>query len=375
MLLVAFGQQRMFKKPVAAILHLLIYLGFLVINIEVLEIILDGILGTHRIFAAFLGTLYGLLIGIFELLAWLVCLTCVIFLCRRYMGIVPRLRHIDLKGWPRLDAQLILYIEILLMLTILSLDATDLLLQERNKYAETASFIFSQPLVPMFRSLSTSVLLIINKICWWTHIVGILSFAYYITYSKHLHIFMAFLNTYHTSLLPISYLECLPHVTKEVKGLLNNTPVSPSDSEPTRLGVKDVQDMSQKVLLEAFSCTECGRCTEVCPAHQTGKQLSPRKIMMAVRDRATEKAQYPENEKDLFHYISEEELYACTTCQACVEVCPIQINPMAIIVSLRQYLAMETSNHPVGWQHMYANLESNGAPWKFPAHTRADWVS
>ena len=258
MLLVALGQQRMFKKPVAASLHLLIYLGFLVINIEVLEIVVDGLLGTHRVFAPFLGAIYGFLIGVFELFAWLVCLTCVIFLCRRYIGSVPRLQHTELKGWPRLDAQLILYIEILLMLSILSLDATDLLLQERGKYAETASFIFSRPLVPIFRPLPTSALLIVNKICWWTHIVGILSFAYYITYSKHLHIFMAFLNTYYTSLRPISYLESLPQVTKEVKGWLSNTSTDSSEAETMRLGVKDVQDMSRKVLLEAFSCTECG---------------------------------------------------------------------------------------------------------------------
>ena len=376
MLLVAFGQRRMFTQPLPATLHLLVYLGFLLINLEVLEIILDGLLGTHRLLLPFLGTSYAVLISFFEVLAVLVFFACFVFFLRRNLLKVSRFRGTELKGWPRLDANLILVVEMALMVVILCMDASDLLLQKRAgaQYPSTSEFLVTQWLTGSLRGLSTDQLMLIERACWWTHIVGIFGFAYYITYSKHLHIFFAFPNTYFSDLEVPSLSIPLPQVTKELKSMLSNENPAESTTDPQHFGVKNVSDLTRKQLLEAFTCTECGRCSAVCPAQASGKLLSPRKVMMDVRDSAIERITHQNTSKDLLEgYIKLEEINACTTCQACIDACPLQINPMEILISLRQYIAMETEKSPTEWQHMYANVENNGAPWKFPAHSRADW--
>ena len=377
MLLVAFGQKRMFSRPWPALFHLFIYLGFLLINLAVAEIVLDGLLGQHRVLYPLLGKVYVGLFNFLETAMLLVVVSCVVFLWRRNVSRVWRLTRPELKGWPTLDANVILLIEILLMGAILYMHAADALLQKRMsapRYPEVGAFFFSQWLMPSISSLSTTTLLWIERSCWWFHIVGILSFAYYITYSKHLHIFFAFPNTYYASSLPSGVSEPLKRIEVEVKAMLSGA--DPPDTSSERLGAEDVTDLSRKQLLEAFACTECGRCSDVCPAYRSGKLLSPRKIMMDVRDRATEVvADRASAEKKSFlgDYVQLEEINACTTCQACIEACPVQINPMSIILSLRQYVAMETDQSPIEWQQMYANVETNGAPWKFSAHLRADW--
>ena len=378
MILVAFGQKRMFSQLWPALFHFFIYVGFILINLGVAEVILDGLLGRHRVLYPLLGEVYVVLFSFLEVLVLLVILSCVVFLWRRNVSRIARLTRSELQGWPLLDANLILLIELLLMAAILYMNASDVLLQKRigsPQYPEVGAFLVSQWLLPLLSSLSTNELLWMERSCWWFHIVGVLSFAYYITYSKHLHIFFAFPNTYYASSVPSGVSEPIERVKSEVRAIIKGTE-PPQATSNEQFGAKDVTDLSRKQLLEAFTCTECGRCSDVCPAHMSGKLLSPRKIMMSVRDRTTEVAAKKDKEKrkSLFgDYIQIEEINACTTCQACIEACPVQINPMEIILSLRQYVAMETDQSPSEWQQMYASIETNGAPWKFPSHTRADW--
>jgi heterodisulfide reductase subunit C len=388
MLRIAFGQKKMFDRPIVGIMHFAVYAGFIIINVEVLEIIIDGIFGTHRIFASPLGALYPFLINVFETLAVLVIIACIIFLIRRNTTKVERLtpkRHKEMKGWPELDANVILVVEIALMWAFISMNTADSLLQERGAEhyvdANTGSFFFSSMLEPLFNGMSTGGLIMYERIAWWFHILGIMAFALYVTYSKHLHIALAFPNTYFANLKPVGEMTNMPAVTKEVKIMLGMEQPDATPSEIGRFGAKDVQDLSWKNLMDAYSCTECGRCTSACPANQTGKALSPRKIMMDTRDRLEDIHQgwlkngpdYRDDKTLMGDYISEEELLACTTCNACVQECPILISPLDIIVQLRRYNVMEESKAPQSWNMMFQNLETNMAPWKFSPSDRFNW--
>jgi heterodisulfide reductase subunit C len=388
MLRVAFGQSKMFARPVVGIMHFVIYAGFLLINLEVLEIVLDGLLGTHRLFAPFLGSFYGVLINFFEFLAVGVLAVCVLFLVRRLITKVERLqptRHRELNGWPALDAVSILSIEIVLMIAILSMNAADSLLQERGMahYEPVGSFFFSGFLKPLFSSLSDTSLVILERAAWWAHILGILAFSVYVTYSKHLHIFLAFPNTYFANLKPVGEMPNMPDITKEVKIMLGMEQPDAEPAEIGRFGAKDVQDLSWTNLMDAYSCTECGRCTSACPANITGKLLSPRKIMMDTRDRLEDVGRnieanggkFVDDGKSLLgDYIAEEELLACTTCNACVQECPILISPVDIILQLRRHKIMDEAQAPGSWNSMFNNLETNQAPWKFSPSDRFNWA-
>ncbi|MBO9701587.1 MAG: (Fe-S)-binding protein [Sporocytophaga sp.] len=386
MVLVALGQKKMFKRPLPAILHLFVYVGFIIINIEVLEIIIDGLFGTHRIFAPIFRGLYPSLINIFEFLAISVLVSCAIFLVRRNIIKVKRFDGEEMKRWPKLDANIILSIEIFLMICFLSMNTSDGILQTRGSehYIATGDFFFTSFLKPLFNGLDNSELIFIERFGWWAHIIGILAFAMYVfTDSKHLHIFIAFPNTYFSKLDPAGRLSNMPEVTKEVKLMLNLPVETGNDNAaPGRFGAKDVQDLTWKNLMEAYSCTECGRCTSQCPANLTGKKLSPRKIMMDTRDRLEEVGRNIEaNGKDhqdgkslLGDYITVEEIMACTTCNACVEACPVNIDPVSIIVQLRRFKIMEESQAPASWNGMFSNIENNFAPWKFSPSDRLNWV-
>ena len=386
MILVAFGQKKMFKKPIPALLHLFVYVGFILINIEVLEIIIDGLAGTHRVFAPYLGLLYTYLINFFEFLAVAVLVACVLFLIRRNIIKVARFHKPEMKSWPYLDANIILFTEIVLMAAILKMNTVDQILQSRGveHYVTTGHLFFSGLMIPLFEGFSTSTLILFERIFWWFHIIGILAFAIYVTYSKHLHIFLAFPNTYFASLKPKGEITNMDSVTNEVKVMLGLLPADqqPPPDEVGRFGAKDVNDLSWKSIMDAFTCTECGRCTAECPANQTGKKLSPRKIMMDTRDRAEEVTKsmlrggkgLEDGRFLLDDYISREELNACTTCNACVEACPVLINPLAIIIDLRRYLVMEESSAPADWNSMFQNIETSFAPWKFAPSDRFKWA-
>jgi heterodisulfide reductase subunit C len=384
LLLLALGQKKMFKNKLVAILHFIIYAGFIIINVEVLEIVLDGLLGTHRLFFPFLGSIYTFLINFFEVLAVGVVTVCMVFLSRRNVLKLKRFISKDLNGWPRSDANYILMAEIILMSLFLIMNATDraLQLQGSEHYHNTGNFIFSGLLAPVFSSLSVSSLIAVERTCWWIHIIGILAFLNYLPYSKHLHIMLAFPNAYYARLEPAGKMDNMPSVQDEVKYMMQPELAPPGDPQPMKFGAKDIFDLSWKNLLDAYSCTECGRCSTACPANLTGKLLSPRKIMMDTRDRLQEvgkninaNGSFIDDGKTLLNdFVTVEELRACTTCNACVEACPVSINPLEIIVELRRSLIMEDSNAPQEWNAMFSNIENNFAPWKFSPEDRDQWT-
>ncbi|HEY0045083.1 MAG TPA: (Fe-S)-binding protein [Flavobacterium sp.] len=387
---VALGQSKMVKRPVAAFLHVLVYLGFIIINIELLEIIIDGLTGSHRVFAS-LGGFYNVLIGSFEILALLVLIAVIAFLARRDVKRVDRLRHPDLQGYPQKDAHYILYFEIVLMTLFLLMNAADYHLQNIpggvGHYAQAGSFPVSQFIAPIFDGVSTSTVIMFERLFWWLHITGILIFMNYLYYSKHLHILLAFPNTYYADLDPKGKFKNLESVTNEVKLMMdpNADPyAAPADPNavPAKFGASDVMDLNWVQLLNAYTCTECGRCTEKCPANITGKKLSPRKIMMDTRDRLEEVGKnidankgvfVPDNKMLLHDYTTAEEIWACTTCNACVEECPVSISPLSIIMDMRRYLVMEQSAAPMALNGMMTNVENNGAPWQYSQQDRLNW--
>ena len=388
MILIAFGQSKMVTKPIAGILHLIVYVGFIIINIELIEIILDGLFGTHRLFAPYLGELYNLLIASFEILAALVLVSVVLFWLRRNAIKIRRFWKPEMKGWPEKDANYILYFEIVLMTLFLSMNATDQLLQEfgETNYTQAGLFPVSKLLTPLFSSFSIESLIVLERTFWWLHIIGILIFLNYLYYSKHLHILLAFPNTFFQNLNPKGSFKNNEAVTKEVKLMMDPSadPYAPSteDIVPEKFGASDVIDLNWVQLMNAYTCTECGRCTDDCPANQTGKLLSPRKIMMDTRDRLEEvgkninlNGRFVDDGKQLLDdYITREELWACTSCNACVESCPIGIDPLSIIMDMRQYLVMEESSAPGDLNNMMSNIENNGAPWPFNNQDRMLWA-
>ncbi len=385
---IALGQSKMVDRPISGILHIIVYVGFVVINIELIEIVLDGLLGTHRLFAPYMGSMYNVLIATFEVFAALVLISVVIFWLRRNAIKIKRFWKPELKGWPKKDADYILYFELILMTLFLSMNATDALLQQRNEphYIQAGLFPVSQFLAPVFSSLSVATLVMLERTFWWLHITGILIFLNYLYYSKHLHILLAFPNTYFQNLNPLGSFRNNKTVTEEVKLMMDPSAdpyAAPAGNVVDKFGASDVTDLNRIQLLNAYTCTECGRCTDVCPANQTGKTLSPRKIMMDTRDRLEEVGKNtPKNEpfkpdgKQLLNdYISSEELWACTSCNACVEACPIGIDPLSIIMDMRQYLVMEQSAAPSDLNNMMSNIENNGAPWPFSNQDRMLWTN
>lgn len=386
---IAFGQSKMVVRPIAGILHVIVYLGFIIINIEVLEIIIDGIFGTHRVFAP-LGKIYNILIASFEVLALLVILAVIIFWLRRNIIRIKRFLNPEMKGWPKLDANLILYIEFVLMIMFLVMNAADYQLQllDTPHYTKAGLFPVSQFMTSVFDGMSVDGIILVERIAWWIHILGILAFLNYLYYSKHLHILLAFPNTYYGKLTELGKFTNLESVTKEVKLMMdpNADPfAAPAEDAPPpdKFGSSDVMDLSKVQLLNAYTCTECGRCTSECPANLTGKKLSPRKIMMDTRDRLEEVGNILDANKGEFvgdgrqllgDFISPEELWACTSCNACVEACPVSIDPLSIIMSMRQYLVMEQSAAPSELNVMMSNIENNGAPWPFNQMDRFNWV-
>ena len=384
LVLLAFGQKKMFRNKLVAVLHFVIYAGFIIINIEVLEIILDGLLGTHRLFLEPLGSAYTFLINFFELLAAGVIIVCVVFLARRNILKLKRFISKDLDGWPRSDANYILIVEIVLMTLFISMNAADRALQSAgaDHYKATGDFIISGAMASMFNGFSINQLVLIERTCWWLHIIGIFAFLNYLPYSKHLHIVLAFPNTWYASLVPKGKLENMQAVQDEVKYMMQPELAPAGEAQPMKFGARDIMDLSWKNLLDAYSCTECGRCSAACPATQTGKLLSPRKIMMDTRDRMEEVGKnikvngafIPDGKTLLNDYISTEELRACTTCNACVQECPVSINPLEIIMELRRSLIMEDSNAPQEWNAMFGNIENNFAPWKLSPDDRDAWT-
>jgi heterodisulfide reductase subunit C len=380
---VALGQTKMVKRPVAAIMHFFIYVGFVIINLEVLEIMIDGVFGSHRIFSHPLGGLYGFLIGGFEVLAVLVLTACIVFLCRRNIVHLKRFTGTEMTKWPRTDANYILITEILLMSAFLTMNAADYKLQllHFSHYVKAGNFPVSALIAPLLPD-GPSALVIVERICWWFHIIGILAFLNYLPYSKHFHILLAFPNTYYSNLNSKGKFTNMASVTNEVKAMLDPSFVPENTGEPARFGAKDVTDLSWKNLMEAYTCTECGRCTSVCPANITGKLLSPRKIMMDTRDRLTEVGNnldkhgkdHDDGKSLLDNYITREELWACTTCNACAEACPVNINPLEIITEMRRYVVMEESQAPASLNNMFGNVENNGAPWKYSQADRFNWA-
>ena len=390
LLLLAFGQKKMFRNPLVALMHFVIYAGFIIINLEVLEIILDGILGTHRLFAGPLAAFYLFLINAFEWLALGVFTVCVLFLCRRNILKLRRFISHDLDGWPRSDANYILLTEIVLMALFLTMNAADTVLQSRGygHYGAqiTGDFTISRWLHPLLNGWSDSSLAGLERTCWWLHILGILSFLNYLPYSKHLHILLAFPNAYYARLEPEGKMRNMPVIRQEVLYAMQPETASPAPTDGSappihKFGAKDVSDLSWRNLLDAYACTECGRCSAACPANLTGKLLSPRKIMMSTRDRLEEVGKnidangaFKDDGKNLLNYITVEELRACTTCNACVEECPVSISPLEIIIEMRRALIMEDSNAPQEWNTLFGNVENNFAPWKFSPDDRDKWA-
>ena len=386
---IALGQSKLLKRPISGALHAIVYLGFIIINIEVLEIIIDGLLGTHRIFA-FLGGFYDFLIGTFEILALLVLVSVVLFWTRRNVLKIKRFLSPEMKGWPKQDGNIILYFEVVLMGLFLIMNSSDYALQQMGAahYIQAGSYPVSSLFVGIFDGMSQSSLIVIERTAWWLHITGILIFLNYLYFSKHLHILLAFPNVYFGAVTPKGQFKNNQAVTAEVKMMMDPSvdpfaAPAPDAPPPAKFGASDVMDLSQVQLLNAYTCTECGRCTSECPANQTGKKLSPRKIMMDTRDRLQEVSKnidanagvfVPDGKELLKDYISTEELWACTTCNACVEACPVSIDPLSIIMDMRQYLVMEQSAAPTELNGTMTNIENNGAPWPFNQMDRLNWA-
>lgn len=389
MIRLAFGQSKMFDKPIVGILHFIVYVAFVLINIELLEIVIDGVLGSHRFLAPYMGSFYNFLIAFFELLAFAVIISVAVFWIRRNFLKIKRFLSNDLKGWPKNDANYILYIEVVLMFLFLNMNATDQVLQNANYsyYGDYGSFPISSFILPLYDNFEVTSVVIIERASWWLHILGILFFLNYLYYSKHLHILLAFPNTYFSKIKSGGGFDNLDSVYKEVKAMLDPA-VDPYSTNNTnqqieKFGANDVFDLNWFQLLNAYTCTECGRCSSECPANQTGKLLSPRSIMMKTRDRIEEvgknidknKVFKDDGKKLLNDYITKEELWACTTCNACVESCPIGIDPLSIIIDLRRYMVMEESSAPTEINNMMNNLENNGAPWPFNQQDRLNWIN
>jgi heterodisulfide reductase subunit C len=391
MAMIAIGQSKMVKRPIAGALHIIVYVGFVIINIELLEIIIDGLFGTHRIFA-FLGSIYDVLIASFEILALLVLVAVFAFWTRRNIIKLNRFANKDLAGSPKKDANYILYFEVVLMSLFLLMNASDLHLQNIpggfSHFIKAGSFPISQFIEPLFNGTSNELVMLLNELFWWLHIVGILVFMNYLYFSKHLHILLAFPNTYFANLNPQGQFDNLESVTNEVKMMMdpNADPYAAApvneNAVPAKFGASDIHDLNWVQLLNAYTCTECGRCTAACPANNTGKKLSPRKIMMATRDRIEEVGRnidankgvfVPDNKSLLNDYITPEELWACTSCNACVEECPVSISPLSIIMDMRRYLVMEQSAAPQSLNAMMTNIENNGAPWQYNQQDRLNW--
>lgn len=385
---VAIGQSKMTKKPIAGILHILVYIGFVLINIEVVEIMVDGLFGIHRFLSSILGGFYDFMIGFFEILALGVLLACVIFLVRRNVLKIKRFFGHEMTAWPKNDANIILVVEILLMFAFLLMNAADYRLQEINGDVQVGLFPISKLLLPLLNGMSFSSLVFVERFCWWFHIVGILGFLNYLPYSKHFHIILAFPNIYYSNLKAKGGFTNLAEVTEQVKLMMdpNADPyAAPAEGAevPSTFGAKDVKDLPWTSVMQAYTCTECGRCSDACPANTTGKLLSPRKIMMDVRDRAEELGALVDaqgidavdNKTLLNDYITPEELWACTTCNACTEACPVNNDPLAVIIDLRRFLVMEQSAAPQELNLMFGNVENNGAPWQFPMDDRFNWAS
>ena len=385
---IALGQSKMVVRPIPGILHLFVYIGFIIINIEMLEIVIDGIFGTHRVLSI-LGPLYDVLIASFEILALLVIVGVALFWTRRNVVHIKRFVMKEMKGWPKLDANLILYIEFVLMVLFLLMNASDYQLQQHGVegYAAVGKFPISSMIAPLLDGMSVSALITLERAAWWLHILGVLAFLNYLYYSKHLHIILAFPNVYHGSVEPKGKFPILESVKKEVELMMDPNadpfaaPAEGEEEEHTKFGASDVMDLTRTQLLNAYTCTECGRCTSVCPANITGKALSPRKIMMDTRDRLEEVGKNidangefkPDDKQLLDDYITREELWACTTCNACVEACPVSIDPMSIIMSMRQYLVLEESAAPAELNVAMSNIENNQAPWPYNQQDRLNW--
>jgi len=386
-LFIAIGQEKMLQRPVAALMHIFVYAGFIIVNIEMLEILIDGVAGTHRLFS-FFGGFYSVMVSIFEFFAVTVMFGCAIFLIRRNILRIKRFWNKEMTLWPRSDANIILITELLLMSAILIMNATDGILQTRPDahYTQVGSFIISGIIQPIFSGLPSSSLIIIERFCWWFHIVGVLVFLNYIPYSKHFHVFLSFPNVYYSKLRPAGEMANMPSITKEVKLMLEeNYSDQDENSEVVTFGAKTVRDLTWKHLMDVYSCTECGRCTSSCPANITGKKLSPRKIVMDTRDNLEEVADKlfnkkssgkddEKNTRSLFDFISAEELWACTTCNACTYECPVNIDPLAIILEMRRYLVLEESAAPGPLNNTFSNIENNGAPWQFSQEDRMEWA-
>ena len=386
MIKIALGQSKMVTKPISGALHVIVYLGFIIINIEVLEILIDGVTGSHRFFSKYFNTtIYNFLIASFEIFALLVLISVIIFWTRRNLLKIKRFLSSEMKGWPKFDADNILYFEVVLMMLFLSMNATDLILQERNfeGYYSAGSFPVSSFMVPIFDSFTTSTVFLLERTFWWSHIIGIFFFLNYLYYSKHLHILLAFPNTYYANLEEKGKFDVLESVKNEVLLMFYPEKASQNNQSVDKFGASDVLDLNWVQLMNAYSCTECGRCTSECPANLTGKKLSPRKIMMDTRDRLEKVSKNISNNNGKFvddgdrlldNYISKEELWACTSCNACVEACPINIDPLSIIMDMRQYLIMEESSAHPDLNNMMNNIENNGAPWPYNQQDRELWI-
>lgn len=396
MLLVAFGQQKMFSRPIPALLHLAIYSAFVITQIELIEIIIDGLIGEHRIFRPFLGGFYTFVVSFIEILSVLAFFATLIFLSRRNLIKVPRLNMKEMTGWPKMDGNMILFMEIILIVCIFTMNGADEVLYSqglshaKDLHDGSYNFAISSWLGPvLFDGLSSHTLHTLERVGWWGHIFMVFAFLNYLPYSKHFHILLAFPNTYYSNLEAKGRFTNMEAVTNEVKLMMDPTadpfaaPAADSDSQPQRFGAKDVTDLTWKNLLDSYTCTECGRCTSSCPANITGKLLSPRKIMMDTRDRVTElgelKRKHGKDHEDgkslLGDYISEEEIWACTSCNACVQECPVNIDPLSIILELRRYSVMEESKMPTELTGMLTNIENNGAPWQFSPSDRLNWAN